>query len=152
MSVLALAAVAIAAGIWYFAFRTPPIPHRILRIGYEQVPPVQIKGDNGPTGLAIETVAEAAKRAGISTAVGGDRNEFRGGVPPRSGGPLADHGRHADRRNLVHITKPWLHTSHTLVLREGTPTPNAGFTGRIAVVKMPLHVRLIAPGVSRSRN
>ncbi len=48
------------------------------------------------------------------------------------------------RRHLVHISKPWLHTSHTLVLREGTPTPNAGFTGRIAVFKMPLHVRLIA--------
>jgi two-component system, cell cycle sensor histidine kinase and response regulator CckA len=141
--VLALAGLASAAGIWYLAIRTPPIPRRVLRIGYEQVPPVQLRGENGPSGLAIETVAEAAKRAGIAlewVETGTSSEEaFRRGLvdlwPIMADLP--------DRRKFVHISKPWLHTSHTLVLRQGTPTPDASFTGRIAVFKMPLHVRLI---------
>ena len=58
---LAVAGLAVAAGLWYFGFRTPPIPHRTLRIGYEHVPPVQIVSEGGPTGIAVETINEAAR-------------------------------------------------------------------------------------------
>src|SRR5258708_23372079 len=61
---LILASVGLVAAIafWYFAIRTLPIPQRTLRIGFEQVPPVQIRTRNGFSGLAVDTVSEAAKR------------------------------------------------------------------------------------------
>ena len=128
--------------LWYFAIRTPSIPRRTLRIGFEQVPPVQIRTDSGFAGLAVETVSEAAKRAGLSlqwveTGTSSDEAFRRGLVdlwPIMIDLP--------DRRKHVHITRPWLHTSHTLVLRAGSATLDRRFDGRIAVFKMPVHVRL----------
>ena len=49
----------------YLAVRAPALPHHPLRIGFESNPPVQIRTANGFSGLAVETVSEAAKRAGI---------------------------------------------------------------------------------------
>src|SRR5262249_28424624 len=63
---LAVAGLAVAAGLWSFGFRTPPVPHRTLRIGFEHVPPVQMVSEGGPTGIAVETINEAARRTGIS--------------------------------------------------------------------------------------
>ena len=48
-----------------------------------------------------------------------------------------------DRRKHVHITKPWLHTSHTLVLPAASATPDGKFAGRIALVNLPIHTRLV---------
>jgi PAS domain S-box-containing protein len=128
---------------WYFALRTPPIPHRTLRIGYENVPPVQLKTDKGPSGLAIETVNEAARRAGISlqwveTGVSSEESLRRGLVdlwPLMADLP--------DRRKRVHISRPFLYTSHNLILRPGSVRPDSStFTGRVGVFKLPLHLRL----------
>jgi hypothetical protein len=49
----------------YFSVRTPALPRHPLRIGFESNPPVQIRTANGFSGLAVETVSEAAQRAGI---------------------------------------------------------------------------------------
>ena len=113
-----------------------------MRIGFEQVPPVQIRTDSGFAGLAVEIINEAAKRAGLSlqwveTGTSSDEAFRRGLVdlwPIMADLP--------ERRKRVHITRPWLHTSHTLVLREGSATPDRRFAGRIAVFKLPIHVRL----------
>src|SRR5262245_47853241 len=51
---------------WCFAAPVPPVPRRALRIGFEENPPVQIRTDSGFSGLSVETVNEAAKRAGIT--------------------------------------------------------------------------------------
>jgi PAS domain S-box-containing protein len=48
-----------------------------------------------------------------------------------------------ERRKHVHFTRPWLHSSHALLLRSGSAPPDGEFTGRIALFKMPLHVRLV---------
>jgi PAS domain S-box-containing protein len=48
-----------------------------------------------------------------------------------------------DRRKHVHITRPWLHTSHTLVLPVASATPDRRFAGRIAFFKVPIHARLV---------
>jgi PAS domain S-box-containing protein len=48
-----------------------------------------------------------------------------------------------ERRKYVHITKPWLHTSHTLVLPAQREPPGREFTGRIALTKLPIHARLV---------
>jgi PAS domain S-box-containing protein len=141
--ILAPAALAAALAFWFFAIRTPPIPRRTLRIGFEQVPPVQIRTDSGFAGLAVETVNEAAKRAGISlqwveTGKSSEESLRRGLVdlwPIMIDLP--------GRRKRVHITRPWLYTSHTLVLRPNTKPPDRSFTGRIGLSRMPIHVRLV---------
>ena len=118
-------------------------PRRPLRIGFESNPPVQIRTDNGFSGLGVETVNEAAKRAGIKlewVETGTSSDEaFRKGLvdlwPLMVDLP--------DRRKYVHFARPWMHSSNVLLLREGTPNPDRDFRGRIAVFKMPLHVRLV---------
>jgi PAS domain S-box-containing protein len=131
-----------AIGFWYFTVRTPPIPRRTLRIGFENVPPVQIRTESGFAGLAVETVNEAAKRAGLTlrwveTGTSSEEALRRGLVdvwPIMVDLP--------DRRKHVHITRPWLYTSHTLLLSAGSP-PDRRFAGRIALLKMPIHARLV---------
>jgi PAS domain S-box-containing protein len=126
---------------WYFAIRTP-IPQRPLRIGFESNPPVQVRTSSGYAGLAVETVNEAARRAHLSlqwveTGTSSDEAFRRGLVdlwPIMADLP--------DRRDRLHFTRPWLHTQHTLILRSDSPLPNRDFNGRIAIFKLPLHLRL----------
>src|SRR5262249_2346440 len=141
--ILASAGLAAAIAFWYFTIRTRPLPQRTLRIGFEQVPPVQIRAGSGFSGLAVETVREAAKRAGVSlqwveTGTSSEEALRRGLVdlwPIMVDLP--------GRRKRVHITRPWLHTSHTLVLpAEGEP-PGREFAGRIALIKLPIQARLV---------
>ena len=114
LSILASVGLVAAIAFWYFTIRTLPIPQRTLRIGFEQVPPVQLRTRNGFSGLAVETVSEAAKRAGLSlqwveTGMSSEESLRRGLVdlwPIMVDLP--------ERRKYLHITKPWLHTSHTL--------------------------------------
>jgi PAS domain S-box-containing protein len=128
--------------LWYFATRLPPIPRRPLRIGFESNPPVQIRTENGFSGLAVDTVNEAAKRAGIKlewVETGTSSDEaFRKGLVDLW--PLMVD--FPDRRKRVHFARPWMHSSDILLLRDGSPNPDRRFKGRIAVFKLPLHVRL----------
>ncbi len=127
--------------LWYFAIRTP-IPQRPLRIGFEPNPPVQVRTSSGYAGLAVETVSEAARRAHLTlqwveTGTSSDEAFQRGLVdlwPIMADLPY--------RRERVHFTRPWLHTQHTLILRSDSPVPNRDFDGRIAIFKLPLHLRL----------
>ncbi len=141
--ILASSGLAAIVAFWYFMVRTPPIPQRTLRIGFEVVPPVQIRTDHGFAGVAVETVNAAAKRAGVSlqwVETGTSSDEaFRLGLvdlwPIMADLPY--------RRKVLHITKPWLRSNHTLVLPAASPTPDSKFAGRIALHKMPVHVRLL---------
>jgi PAS domain S-box-containing protein len=143
VGLMTVAALAITVALYYFAIRTPPIAQRTLRIGFESVPPVQIRTDSGYRGVAVDTVNEAARRAGISlqwveTGTSSDEAFRRGLVdlwPIMADLPY--------RRKLVHITRPWLSTSHSLLIPVGSPSPDRGFSGRIALYKMPVHVRLL---------
>jgi PAS domain S-box-containing protein len=139
----AAAGAAVVLLFWYFEIRLPPIPQRPLRIGFEPNPPVQIRSDSGFSGVAVETVNEAAKRAGVhlqwvETGTSSDEAFQKGLVdlwPLMADLP--------DRRKHVHFTRRWLHSSHALLLRAGSASPDPEFTGRIALFKMPLHVRLL---------
>ena len=127
---------------WYFAIRKPPVPPRTLRIGFEQVTPVQVRTESGFAGLAVEIIDEAAKRTGLSlqwveTGTSSDEAFRRGLVdlwPLMADLP--------QRRKVVHITTPWLTATHTLVLLEGSASLGRQFDGRIAVFKLPVQVRL----------
>ena len=112
------------------------------RIGFENNPPVQVRSETGYSGLAVETVNEAARRAGIALqwVETGTSSEdaFRRGLvdlwPLMVDLP--------DRRKYVHFAPPWIHTSHVLLLREGVRNPDRSFKGRIAIFQLPLHLRL----------
>src|SRR6478672_10005585 len=65
---IAIATVVAIAGLltlWRFNTREPALPMRPLRIGFENNPPVQIRTATGFSGLSVEIVSDAAKRAGI---------------------------------------------------------------------------------------
>jgi len=140
--ILAVAASAAVVVLWYFSTLTPPVPQRTLRIGFESNPPVQTRTESGFSGLAVDTVNEAAKRAGIKlewvdTGTSSDE-AFRKGLvdlwPLMVDSP--------DRRKRVHFARPWMHSSDVVLVRDGSPNVDRGFKGRIAVFKMPLHLRL----------
>src|SRR5215472_4289005 len=142
----AIAGVAGIAGLLvllHFTGRETPVPIRRLRIGFESNPPVQIRTERGLSGLGVEVVEEAAKRAGIQlewveTGTSSEEAIRKGLVdlwPLMVELPA--------RRGFVHFTRPWMHSSNVLLFREDTAPPGPDFPGRIAVFRMPLHVRMI---------
>ena len=57
--VILIAALLMAAiALLYFANRSPAIPQRMLRIGFEQNPPLQFHTADGLAGLGVETVVK----------------------------------------------------------------------------------------------
>ena len=58
-AILVPVGIAAALGIWYFVAGPRHVPRGVLHIGFEHVPPVQIRTANGPAGMAVETVSEA---------------------------------------------------------------------------------------------
>ncbi len=136
--VIAAALTAGAAGL-YFANRVPPVPQGTLRIGFEQNPPLQFHTADGLAGVGIETVNEAAKRAGVriqwtETRVSSEE-AFRKGLvdlwPVMADLP--------QRRKFIHFTRPWMHSGHVLLLRSGSAAPPRDFTGPIGLFRLPLH-------------
>jgi PAS domain S-box-containing protein len=117
-------------------------PARPLRIGFENNPPVQIRTSNGFSGLSVETVSQAAKRAGIElqwVETGTSSEEaFRKGLvdlwPLMVDLP--------ERRKYVHFAQPYMHSSNVLLTREDVAGPDRTLRGRIAVSDIPLHIRL----------
>ncbi len=141
-AIAATGAVAGLVSLWYFTAQ-PPLLQRPLRIGFENNPPVQIRTAMGFSGLAVEAIDEAAKRAGVQlewveTGTSSEEALRKGLVdlwPLMIDLP--------ERHKYVHFARPWMHTGNVLLLREGTPSIDRGFQGRVAVFKMPVHVRLM---------
>ena len=140
VSVAGLAGLMVAG---YVAVRVRPRAEGPLRIGFENNPPVQIRTESGFSGLAVETVSEAAKRAGIRlqwVETGTSSEEaFRKNLvdlwPLMVDLP--------DRRRHIHFARPWMHSNNVLLLREGTAAPGRSFKGPIAVSRIPLHISLV---------
>jgi PAS domain S-box-containing protein len=118
-------------------------PQRPLRIGFENNPPVQIRTPGGFSGLSVETVNEAAKRAGIQlewveTGTSSEESLRKGLVdlwPLMVDLPA--------RRKYVHFAPPWMHSKNVLVTRDDVTSLDRRTRGRIAVFDIPLHVRLV---------
>src|SRR5438270_6043772 len=134
-------AIAVLLAIGHFHARSPSVPTGPLRIGFENNPPVQIRTTAGFSGLSVEIVTDAAKRAGIKldwVETGTSSDEaFRKGLVDLW--PLMVDRPY--RRKYVHFASPYMHSSHVLVLLDQTPTPDRDFRGRIAVFRLPLHVQ-----------
>ncbi len=118
--VIGLGAAAVAAMIW-MRFGYPRLGDRVYRIGWEEDPPYQVRGeDGGPTGLAVELVREAARRRGV-------RLEW---VRRRESSELSLRAKSVDlwplvtitaeRKKFIHITDPYLETEHCFVVRAGS--------------------------------
>jgi two-component system cell cycle sensor histidine kinase/response regulator CckA len=140
-------AIVVASGIAgalaysYLASRLPPIPPRPLRIGFEPNPPFQVRTDGGFSGIAIDIVTEAAKRAGVTlewveTGTSSDEAFQKGLVDLW---PLMV--ERPDRRKRVYLSRPWVLASHVLIARAGLTVPGRSFSGRIAIIKIPVHAR-----------
>src|SRR3954467_11155842 len=138
-------AAAFAGGLTYsyFANRLAPLPKRALRIGFEPNPPFQVRTATGFSGLAVEIVNNAARRAGVTLQwieTGTSSEEaFRKGLvdlwPLMSDLP--------ERHRFIHFTTPWVLSSHVLLLRADSAVPDRNFTGRIALFKLPLPLRFV---------
>jgi PAS domain S-box-containing protein len=126
---------------WHFHPGPPSAPTRPLRIGFESNPPVQIRTSEGFSGLAVEIVSSAAKRARIEldwVETGTSSEEaFRKGLVDLW--PLMIDLPH--RRKFVHFAPPYLHSNNVLLLLERTPLVGRDFRGPIAVFKLPLQLR-----------
>jgi PAS domain S-box-containing protein len=142
IGIVVLSVIAGGFALRYFTPPARPAPPRTLRIGFEENPPVQTRTANGFSGLSVETVNEAANRAGIKlewVETGKSSEEsLRSGVvdlwPLMVDLP--------DRRKHMHLARPWMHSSYVLLLKKGTQIADPGFHGPIAVYKIPLHTRL----------
>ena len=141
-----LVVVVAAASGWAFwaATRHPEFPKRTLRIGYQHNPPYQVhRPGQPPTGLSVETVAEAARRAGIplewtEVPAGPDKALPSGAVdlwPLITDLP--------ERRRTLYISAPWMQAQHALVLRDGRDPPGSDFAEKIAITAIPVHVRMV---------
>jgi signal transduction histidine kinase len=141
-----LAVVALAAAGWAFwaSLRRPPIPRRTLVIGYEHNPPYQVRGANGPpTGLAVETVGEAAHRAGLAV----EWKEMPDGPDAALATGQVDLWPIVtdlpDRRGKIYISEPWLQSQHVLVQRAGSPLPGPELADPVGISAVNSHVRLL---------
>ena len=152
MLAVALAVGGVAAAWWYAGVRRPAVPARALVIGFEQNPPYQVRSPAGPpTGLVIDTVAEAARRAGIAlvwqeTTLGPERALGSGAVdlwPLLTDLP--------ERRRNLYISAPWLQSQHVLVLRAGTAVPERGFAGNVAITAVAVHARFLRDSFPAAR-
>jgi PAS domain S-box-containing protein len=125
-------------------FERPPIPDRPLRIGFEHNPPYQFRGPDGmPSGLVVEIVAEAGRRARLplvwtETTLGSER-ALRSGVVDLW--PLITDL--PDRRRFIHISAPYLQNQHVLVLPARQPLPGPDFDGSVAHTTQAIHRRLL---------
>ena len=135
----------------YFLNRIPPVPKRPLRIGFEPNPPFQVRTDTGFSGLAVDIVNAAAKRAGlqlvwVETGTSSDDSFQRGLVdlwPLMADLP--------ERRSRVHFSAPWVMGSQILLVRAGSPVPDQNFAGPIALFKLPLHLRMLKTEYPRAQ-
>ena len=141
---LLILAAAAAACAWWAAARRPEVPKRTLLIGYQHNPPYQVhRPGQPPTGLSVETVAEAARRAGIPL----DWKEVPAGPDSalQSGAvdlwPLITDL--PERRRTLHISAPWMQAQHALVLRGGRELPSRDFAEKVAITAIPVHVRMV---------
>jgi PAS domain S-box-containing protein len=152
VSILILAVLVVSIGFWLDFSRFPALPDRPLRIGFESNPPMQIRTAAGEyTGLAVDAVKEAARRAGlelqwVETSLGPDEALARGVVdlwPAMTDLP--------ERRHRVHISRAWLLSNFFLLTRSSARLPQSSFAGSIGTLRLPVYGFLIAREFPQSR-
>ena len=150
---LVILVAAMAALAWWAVTRRPAIPKRTLLIGYQHNPPSPVhRPGQPPTGLSVETVTEAARRAGIplnwKEVPAGPDSALASGVVDLW--PLITDL--PERRRTLHVRAPWMQAQHALVLRDGREVPGGDFAGSIAITAIPVHVKMVREPLSGGPN
>jgi len=134
-----VACLAVCLGIAAYRSSIRP-PQRVLKIGFQNTPPLNYPGPDGaPTGTAVDVVREAARRAGV-------RLEW---VYYPEGPEKALIGKSVDlwpifvdfpaRHKFAYLTDPWARLSSALVYRS---------PARISTLEDVGSMRLAIPGLS----
>ncbi len=151
-AVIASATLLLAAAVGVRPWLSRPRADAVYRIGYEHNPPNMVVGANGElSGLAIETVREAARRAGIRL----QWVRYEGPGNPLAEGALELWPLMADvpgRRPKIHFTDPWLQTHYMVLYRAGGAAPAQDFQGNIGHYSQTLHGRLVRQQYPRARD
>lgn len=142
----------VLAGAWW-AVR-PNQPARVVRVGLDEGPPFMVLGPNGPAGLAVELLTEAARRRRVHI-------EW---VPTRGIKPdeallqgVADLwpvlGITPERQSRFHMTKPWMQSPFCLVSRADNKvtTPESAVGKTLAHPDYPLATALARRFLSGAR-
>ena len=140
-----IALVAVVALVSFAWPRVRPLPSEPLRIGYAVDPPYHFRDENGqPRGMAVEIVAEAARRLGVKL-------EWQ--FHPGSSWTLVRDGETdlwpllvdlPERRGHVHISAPYLNSDFYVLVLDGTPVPGVGYSGEVGVQEVPVMERFLA--------
>jgi signal transduction histidine kinase len=143
-----LAVVLAVAVVWP---RVRPLPSGPLRIGYASDPPFHFPGDDGrPHGMAVDVVAEAARRIGLKL----EWLERQGNswMLVRDGEvdlwPLL--AIRPERRGHVHISDPYLASAFYVLMLDGTPRPGPDYAGEVGLQELPLMQAFIAKTFPRA--
>ncbi len=134
-----VACLVVCLGIAAYRFSIRP-PQRVLKIGYQNTPPLNYPGPDGvPTGTAVDVVREAARRAGV---------RLRWVYYPE-GPEKAIISKSVDlwpifvdfpaRHKFAYLTAPWARLSSALVYRA---------PARISALEDVGSMRLAIPGLS----
>ena len=141
-------------GAWYW-WRAAPPPSRVYRIGFESSPPRQYVSPTGqPSGPTIETIAEAARRAGIHLKwvwcpQGPDDSLTSGSVDLW---PLV--GDLPERRGRLYVSEPYEELTFWLVTLRSNDRPPAegskvgyiaGVGAHLAARRFPSAQRILIP-------
>lgn len=144
---LGIALATVLASSWWIGHRSrePSRAARPFRIGYQHLPPHEIvKADGGPSGPAVEVVAEAARRRGIPLEwvlfPGGPEKALQSGAVDLW--PLA--GDLPERRKLMYISEPWMTVSAWMLAPKdhGVLSPSDTVGRKVAYSMSDLQLRL----------
>ncbi len=110
--------VAVAAALWLH-FRPRDPGQQVYRIGWMLSPPFQVRGEGGkPTGLAIDLVAEAARRRGIKLQWSFWQSSSESALRTKSADLWPLITITPERLKSFHITQPYLEAEYALLVRE----------------------------------
>ncbi len=143
---IAFVSLAVLAGlVWTGTWWRPISRERVYRIGYEHNPPYQIVAKDGTlSGLAVETVAAAARRAGIRLAWERHIESSSKAIRARSVDLWPLMADRPERHAFAYISDPWMVSDYYLITHgEISRVPGREYSGLIGMVGLPLHRNLI---------
>jgi len=152
--VLALGLVTLAAGIAWMAVKPPRVEDRVYRIGFESQPPLHFLGKDGrATGLAVELVAEAARRSGIRLQWQLEPEGSEAALQAKKVDLWPMMTIRPERRKVVYISAPYREFDVCLLVRHDSAyaRPEDLRSSTISYTGSPLDLRVLRPVFAHAR-
>ena len=107
----------VCSALVIYRFSARP-PRRVLKIGYQNTPPLNYPGADGvPTGTAVEVIRQAAQRAGIRLELVYSPAGSEKGIISKSVDLWPIMVDFPERHQFAYLTAPWARLSLALVYR-----------------------------------